>query len=647
MVQLSALAKKDGDENTSHDVGMGHLCSIHPLSRQKLKWDICVMICSTLTLLMLPHGCAFHNQWVVAVPGWVAVLTAIDIVCLIDVFVFANTGQLLSGRAIDMRLSVKRAMYFNSFSFFCDVATSIPYALIIMCTQVSTVSLNSSEYFSPPYARARCVALLYLMRITKLPRLVNRLCIELPYSPFTIKIVLAFFVLLWFLWLSASLQVIVFRYGSNTIAEDAGFHLLAMTDNTSASEGRVLLSSIFNALEHYLSSTFMTPVTDGEIAITMFSQTCGTLMFTILYGVVISVVNDLFTNQIKHVTWEHRLLEYMKAKRLPEGLQHQIETSVFNLREASMIDEAEVLSKLPSYLQTEVRAFNCRSLLQRVPLFSDADDGFILSLVKSLRSQHLAAGAVVLFEGEIAGEMYFISRGEVHIFMRKKLISVFKEGQYFGESAVLASTKQPSPFTAVAVEHGAELYVLDRNSLQEILAFYPKMQQKMIQADAERHASMQRALAEHQRSIISQYIVGSTRFTISITTDEGSEAPGSIDAILYIQIFGAKGGSNEVALSHNDEFQQPFIPGNTDTFNVKFHSAVSDPLAVRLVYRRPKDVASSAPPVRNWSISAVNIKPSGGNSSYDAVITPHLLSWARKSIVFDVIAQHPPDQQRE
>jgi hypothetical protein len=35
-----------------------------------------------------------------------------------------------------------------------------------------------------------------------------------------------------------------------------------------------------------------------------------------------------------------------------------------------------------------------------------SEDGFILSLVKSLRSQHLAAGAVVLYEGEIAGEMY-------------------------------------------------------------------------------------------------------------------------------------------------------------------------------------------------------------------------------------------------
>jgi hypothetical protein len=32
-----------------------------------------------------------------------------------------------------------------------------------------------------------------------------------------------------------------------------------------------------------------------------------------LTGVVISVVNDLFTNQIKNVTWEHRLTEYMKV----------------------------------------------------------------------------------------------------------------------------------------------------------------------------------------------------------------------------------------------------------------------------------------------------------------------------------------------
>ena len=122
---------------------------------------------------------------------------------------------------------------------------------------------------------------------------------------------------------------------------------LASAENTASAEGRVLLVSFFNSLEHYLSSTYMTPATDGEIVITLFSQFFGTLMFTILYGtvritlviatvvilpmllnpkppffsgVVISVVNDLFTSQIKHITWESRLTDYMKVPRKPSAV---------------------------------------------------------------------------------------------------------------------------------------------------------------------------------------------------------------------------------------------------------------------------------------------------------------------------------------
>jgi hypothetical protein len=60
--------------------------------------------------------------------------------------------------------------------------------------------------------------------------------------------------------------------------------LTASAENTAVAEGRVLLVSFFNSLEHYLSSTYMTPATDGEIVITLFSQFFGTLMFTVLYG---------------------------------------------------------------------------------------------------------------------------------------------------------------------------------------------------------------------------------------------------------------------------------------------------------------------------------------------------------------------------
>ncbi len=53
-----------------------------------------------------------------------------------------------------------------------------------------------------------------------------------------------------------------------------------------------------------------------------------------------------------------------------------------------------------SQMQVVASHYNRNSV---VILYSD--DGFILSLVKSLRSLHMAAGAVVMYEGEIADEM--------------------------------------------------------------------------------------------------------------------------------------------------------------------------------------------------------------------------------------------------
>ena len=41
----------------------------------------------------------------------------------------------------------------------------------------------------------------------------------------------------------------------------------------------------------------------------------------------------------------------------------------------------------------------------------------------------------------------------------------------------------------------------------------------------------------------------------------------------------------QVPLERNEEPHQPFLPGNTDTFHIKFRMTVSEPLAIRFVYR--------------------------------------------------------------
>jgi hypothetical protein len=42
------------------------------------------------------------------------------------------------------------------------------------CAQSADAAIGSGEFLSPPYARVRCISLLYLLRISKVPRLVNR-----------------------------------------------------------------------------------------------------------------------------------------------------------------------------------------------------------------------------------------------------------------------------------------------------------------------------------------------------------------------------------------------------------------------------------------------------------------------------------------
>ena len=75
----------------------------------------------------------------------------------------------LAGQWRNIELSDNNAFnMFDTFNTF-DALDAISHSF-----QTAIVQSNSPEFLSPLYARARCVALLYLLRITKLPRLVNR-----------------------------------------------------------------------------------------------------------------------------------------------------------------------------------------------------------------------------------------------------------------------------------------------------------------------------------------------------------------------------------------------------------------------------------------------------------------------------------------
>lgn len=161
-----------------------------------------------------------------------------------------------------------------------------------------------------------------------------------------------------------------------------------------------------------------------------------------------------------------------------------------------------------SYLQTEVRAFNCRTLLQRVPLFADAGTcprtpapSEIVNLIPKTCFNFLLRGRSYSVTREVAAIFafgsrgscpvrgrdcggnvrtmrsqstamradvarcfrFFISRGEVHIFMRKKLVRWGCYGHSKSGRLFLHSHMRPSAYLRRDNTLGRALFWLQRN----------------------------------------------------------------------------------------------------------------------------------------------------------------------------------------
>ena len=70
----------------------------------------------------------------------------------------------------------------------------------------------------------------------------------------------------------------------------------------------------------------------------------------------------------------------------------------------------EILQDMPSGLRSEVAVYVCKPLIMKVPFFKDVSEGFVESLVTSLTPEVFLSGEVIVKEGTLAREMYFLNQ---------------------------------------------------------------------------------------------------------------------------------------------------------------------------------------------------------------------------------------------
>lgn len=122
-------------------------------------------------------------------------------------------------------------------------------------------------------------------------------------------------------------------------------------------------------------------------------------------------------------------------------------------------------------------------LLGEVPLFSGCTKGGIEEIGRLADEIDVAAGKVLIREGEIAHEFFVVVEGELRVERQGRELRRLGPGDFAGEIALVDG----GPRTATVVaETPARLLVLGHREFHSLLRQFPDIQIQVLQALAQR-----------------------------------------------------------------------------------------------------------------------------------------------------------------
>ncbi|CAK0741204.1 hypothetical protein CVIRNUC_001307 [Coccomyxa viridis] len=201
-------------------------------------------------------------------------------------------------------------------------------------------------------------------------------------------------------------------------------------------------------------------------------------IWTFLGSIVTTLLIHLNAASSEYTAKITALNQYMAHRKLPQGLRQRIRDSYEARWKAEKhFDEEEIMQELPNSLRTEVCLYTCGDLIASVPFFEDAEEGFTTSVVTLLRPAVYLKDDMVIREGEVSREMYFIKSGAIQVEVDEQVVTVLKKGSYFGEIGLLRACRRTASIRAVS--ETVDLFVLSKEDFDNVMKEYPESSKAM------------------------------------------------------------------------------------------------------------------------------------------------------------------------
>ncbi|XP_037110360.1 LOW QUALITY PROTEIN: uncharacterized protein LOC119124460 [Syngnathus acus] len=425
--------------------------SIDPFTNlMYVLWMFLVSLAWNWNVWFIPVRWAFPYQTPSNIYYWLLTDYLCDLIYILDITVFQPRLQFIRGGDIICNTKEMRKNYMKSKRFKFDVASLVPLELFYFKTGINP--------------------LLRLPRLLKLNSFFefNERLEAILTKAYIYRVIRTTTYLLYCLHCNACL----YYWGS-------AFKGLGSTKWVYDGKGNSYIRCYYFAVKTLITiGGLPDPTTLFEIVFQLINYFVGVFVFSIMIGQMRDVVGAATASQTNYRTCMDNTIKYMSSYRIPKDVQNRVKTWYnYTWQSQGMLDEQELLTQLPDKMRLDIAIDVNYSIISKVPLFQGCDQQMIFDMLKSLRSVVYLPGDYVCKKGEVGREMYIIKAGEVQVVGGpdgKTVFVTLGAGSVFGEISLLA-VGGVNRRTANVIAHGfANLFILDKKDLNEILVHYPE-----------------------------------------------------------------------------------------------------------------------------------------------------------------------------
>mmetsp|Transcript_62148 Transcript_62148/g.196579 ORF Transcript_62148/g.196579 Transcript_62148/m.196579 type:complete len:846 (-) Transcript_62148:44-2581(-) len=230
----------------------------------------------------------------------------------------------------------------------------------------------------------------------------------------------------------------------------------------------------------------LSPITTPERRYIVILQIIGAVVYAVVFGNVAVLISSFDASYQRYRDRMDLMNEFGDSNALPSDLRERMRgyvSYVWNINHG--IEARDMLQELPYHLQVDIYMELYADMIMAVPMFMDAEEGIIKSLVMRLVMQVVFKGDVIVKNGDVGREMFFIRRGSVAVMSGDLEICYahLAAGSFFGEISLVTGGRRTA---TVVAEEMTEIYSLAKEDFDDVLRDFPDARKKFRKVAAGR-----------------------------------------------------------------------------------------------------------------------------------------------------------------